>query len=260
MQARTRKTTNRNEKKSKEWFSSGETAVALSFAPIFPVRKRVRLTYATSFNVTGTTGAAGAQVFSVNGLFDPDITGVGHQPMGFDQMMLYYEHYIGIRTKLSVWAVNLNTTLPANVGISINASVTPVTVATTLVESGNMEWLTLSVAGGGNSSKKLSSSVDVGHFEGIDDVTDMSDLRGDTSSNPTEQVYFHVVAWDPSGGTVSPTFTATLEIEAWFVEPRKPTASVTREQIHALHEAYLMKKSICKLSDSIRSDCKIATR
>jgi len=39
--------------------------------------------------VAGTENA-----FSLNSLYDPDITGVGHQPYGFDQMAALYSNYI----------------------------------------------------------------------------------------------------------------------------------------------------------------------
>jgi len=46
---------------------------------------------------TFTTGAVGVcgteQVVRLNSLFDPDFTGVGHQPFGFDQMALLYRRY-----------------------------------------------------------------------------------------------------------------------------------------------------------------------
>ncbi len=46
---------------------------------------------------TYTTGAGGIlgveQIFSMNDMFDPDFTGVGHQPYGRDQMALLYNRY-----------------------------------------------------------------------------------------------------------------------------------------------------------------------
>jgi len=56
----------------------------------------VDLRYAqTKTYTTGSAGVAGTEnAFSLNSLYDPDITGVGHQPYGFDQMASLYSNYI----------------------------------------------------------------------------------------------------------------------------------------------------------------------
>ncbi len=226
-------------------FNGNLQATVLTNMPLFPHSVRKRLTYSTNFSVTGTSGAAGAYVFSANGPFDPDITGTGHQPMGFDQMMLYYEHYIGISAKINVWALNLNSTLGCCVGISINASTSVVTSASTLVENGNLVWEMLSISTGALNCKQLMASVNVGKFEGIDDVKDQSDLRGDTASNPAEQVYFHVCAWAADGSsTIGPTFQAVIEYDVWFVEPRKITPSLRAKS--EAPDFVTVKKCDCK--------------
>ena len=51
----------------------------------FPDRMVTKLRYVDNFNLTGSAGVVGANVFRLNSCFDPDLTGVGHQPMYFDQ-------------------------------------------------------------------------------------------------------------------------------------------------------------------------------
>ncbi len=63
------------------------------------------------FSVTRTTVAdAKAQVyqFRTNSLFDPDLTGVGHQPYQFDQLTLMYSRYIVYGLKYSITFNNPN--------------------------------------------------------------------------------------------------------------------------------------------------------
>lgn len=54
----------------------------------------VRLTYADSYNYT-INGAAGtlARTWSMNSIFDPDVTNVGHQPMMRDLYASQYDYY-----------------------------------------------------------------------------------------------------------------------------------------------------------------------
>jgi len=40
--------------------------------------------------------------FAANGLFDPNIQVGGHQPLGFDQWALYYNHYVVLGSKITV--------------------------------------------------------------------------------------------------------------------------------------------------------------
>lgn len=53
----------------------------------------------TTDNTTGLTGSE--YVFRLNSLFDPNETGAGHQPRGFDQMAEIYKRYC-------VWKVDVN--------------------------------------------------------------------------------------------------------------------------------------------------------
>lgn len=41
--------------------------------------------------------------FSANGLYDPDLTGVGHQPRGFDQMMTLFDRYVVTGVRVEMW-------------------------------------------------------------------------------------------------------------------------------------------------------------
>ena len=75
---------------------------------ILALKHRGKLLYSDNRVITPTAAAATAYVYSANGLYDPDITGAGHQPMSFDQLIGMYEHYTVQSGKITVNFVNEN--------------------------------------------------------------------------------------------------------------------------------------------------------
>ncbi len=71
----------------------------------FPPRKYCTMVYAESLQLGTGVGQnfGGQNVYSLNGLFDPNIAGGGHQPLGFDQVMAIYSEYkvIGCKVELT---------------------------------------------------------------------------------------------------------------------------------------------------------------
>lgn len=69
----------------------------LARADPFPARLLCDLAYSDRYTLTqdGTVGntTATIQTFRLNSLFDPDLTGTGHQPYGFDQLTPIYNNY-----------------------------------------------------------------------------------------------------------------------------------------------------------------------
>jgi len=70
---------------------------------VVPNRYTCKLRYADeiSFDVPNL-GVATYYDFRANDLFDPNASGVGHQPMGFDQLALMFNHFTVIGSKIKV--------------------------------------------------------------------------------------------------------------------------------------------------------------
>lgn len=62
----------------------------------FPLKYNAKLRYCDTVAVaSGTVGVFGDEfVFKLNGLYDPNTTGIGHQPYGYDQITPLYKRYI----------------------------------------------------------------------------------------------------------------------------------------------------------------------
>jgi len=66
-----------------------------------PTVYRMPMRYVESVTVVAATGALGIYQWRTNSLFDPNFTGTGHQPYGFDQMKTYYASYLVTSSKIS---------------------------------------------------------------------------------------------------------------------------------------------------------------
>lgn len=85
----------------------------------FPDRLVTILKYSEAYTFTGTAVPA-AQVWCVNGAFDPNVTGTGHQPSFFDTFTGVYSRYFVRNFKVEVMLSNHTTT--AGVWGSLNYS------------------------------------------------------------------------------------------------------------------------------------------
>lgn len=78
-----------------------------SFAHIgqgFPKKILMTHKYSDSFTLVSTAGSVAVQQYRCNGMFKPDVTNAGHQPMLFDQLAAIYDHYCVIGSKI-VWRI-----------------------------------------------------------------------------------------------------------------------------------------------------------
>lgn len=194
---------------------------------IFPARKQVKLFYNESVAITtGALGVAGVYVFSANGVYDPNISGTGHQPIGFDQMMLFYNHYTVLRSRI-ILTVRATT---ANYGgwasVAVKGTSTTVTAATQVVEDGFVVFAPLGIPTSSLCVRKFEMVHDVGKFQGMKVTIDNPDLSGDAASNPSEQTYFHVSYWNDLDNTnIVAGVNVLIEYDVVFREPRPLTQS-----------------------------------
>lgn len=178
--------------------------------------------YETDLSVNPTAGGfASSYVFSANGLYDPNITGTGHQPVGFDQLMTMYDHYTVIGARIRAWFANEDTGQNQVVGIYASDGATTETDPRVIIENGMGKYTYLHENGNGASTKQLVLKLNPNKFLSVKSPTSDDRLKGSTSSNPTEQCYFHV--WGAStNATDSGQIRLCVEIEyiALLTEPK----------------------------------------
>lgn len=175
----------------------------------------------------GIAGIVDSHVISCNGLFDPDISGTGHQPLGFDQLMVMYSHYTVIGAKIRITFANGDSSNFQTVGSYISAVTTEQSDLRILVENGGCQYKTLSPKGGSRDMCTIVQSINPPKWLGRSKPLAVDELRGSASANPTEQCYFHVFAGEYAQGTDSSAVVANIQVDyvVVFTEPKQLSLS-----------------------------------
>lgn len=188
-----------------------------------PTKLKCSMVYATNVSLNiPAIGAAANHVFSANGLFDPDITGVGHQPRGFDQLMTLYDHYVVIGSKITVFVQPVGTTSATVWGIVLKDDSTTTNNADNLLEE---SFVSYKMAAPGSEPVALVQQFN-NNFLGYSKPLGVEELEGISTSNPSEQAYYHVFGYSPSAtDEASVSIQVRIEYQVMLIEPNQPPIS-----------------------------------
>lgn len=198
-----------------------------------PLSLRTKLRY--NWNGAMSSAIAGfvcTQIFQCNGLYDPDYSGVGNQPRGFDQLMTMYSHYCVTKAKITVTFSTTGTgsySTTSMVGIAIKRDTAASTLAQDYMESPLYTYATLPAkpATFPGADRRLTYSIDLAKYFGRKNIVNAVDLTGTISANPTEQAAFHLFAYPGNTTLVQGTIQMSVVIDYYvtLTEPADPTQS-----------------------------------
>lgn len=143
----------------------------------------------SSFSIPAAAVTMQKFTFSANGMFDPNITSGGHQPLYFDQMSALYNHYtvIGSSYKITIVAPETNLYVASFiedndtlVGTSVDAIAEQTQAKKRTFLSSSVKPLIMNLKW---SAKKFFGGSILGN----------GNLQGTPASNPAEQSYFITV-------------------------------------------------------------------
>lgn len=80
---------------------SSRRMVSMGTPSGLPTQRTLKLKYVEQVGLTSTLGGLATYVFSANSIFDPNTTGIGHQPMAHDTLSTMYNHYCVIGAKIT---------------------------------------------------------------------------------------------------------------------------------------------------------------
>jgi len=183
----------------------------------FPDKFRTRLRYCDTIQFTAAGGAAQANTFRLNSIYDPDLSGSGHQPMYHDTLALIYGKYrvLGARIKVD-FAMRSPPTLagveygPTVVGVITSANNSLQSSGSNqLLEQNNNSVKILGDKGGSAAVvtcyQEYKPWRDIGNGQ-IDDTSASS-----FGNNPAQVFHAHIFKND--SGTASAAVTAYVTIE-----------------------------------------------
>lgn len=207
-------------------WNSGMNFKQLSFrkAPtsgIFSTAQKVRLKYCSFFNGVNTSGVP--QIFRGNSLNDPDFSGVGHQPMGYDQLASVFNRYMVHSCSIRVTLQAASAGGAGNVYLIVYPTKTSAAISATslnnLLENPTSRW-------------KLCNSTSGGSPETVRHFTSTSSIMGFPSwstlnqalvgTDPINQYFWNVYAYNIAGDplvTQSVQYVVELTYFCTFFEP-----------------------------------------
>ena len=160
----------------------------------FPVPKTLttRLRYCERFSLNPAAGAVSARTFQINGLYDlvPGLGGA-EQPMGFDELMTFYNRYCVLSCKAMLQAHSNssggNTTSTVGLQGHSNQSYTPASLPW-IIERGRTRWRHLGTSTGGMPSATVKYGTSVRSWIGKNPKMDDT-YYGTATSNPTDGIF-----------------------------------------------------------------------
>lgn len=143
-------------------------------------------------NITGLTGSEYA--WRLNSLYDPDFTGVGHQPLGFDQMVLFYNNYTVYKVNMTVKIMHSTGTAPCIVFGTKNSQSNYTPGSQTPADVAEKNGYMCMKAKGDNDEMSYSKEVWVADVDGIPRSQIYNDLtyQGSATTSPIRTPYFGV--------------------------------------------------------------------
>lgn len=182
----------------------------------FPLQQSCTLKYCEQRAVTPIGGLTFYQLVA-NGLFDPNATGGGHQPMYFDTYMGIYNHYHVMKSRIKITALpNSTNTSPWLACIYVDDDTSIVSSFEQALEqkatSKAVTWLPAA-----SNPMPMYLSWDAKKYFGPSPQTN-PELQGTAATNPTEKSYFTFVAQDTALSTSAYTVLIEIEYDVIFDE------------------------------------------
>jgi hypothetical protein len=200
----------------------------LSFS-VLPRSFKKTLRYAETYTLTtGTAGVIGSiQTMALNSVYDPNVTGTGHQPYGFDQLSTFYNNYIVHGCRWRLLATTIGNTSEVCVAYQVyptlgGVSITGITVDAA-TEKSSVSTFNLGPSGN-DRSRLVTGAAQIARIQGLTPAQyiDNIDHNGATvGANPTSLVYLEIGTGSYTGSSgISCVVQVILDYDVEFFYPK----------------------------------------
>lgn len=186
--------------------------------------KRVSLTYGDVWELDAAAGTYKDNDFIINSLYDPDLTGAGGQPSGFDAYATMYARYRVVSAKVTVTFINTSTQV-IMAGMSFGDDdyhfpTSGTTCQQEFLEGNRSSWCTLSPKDTSDFHKTVSRYVSFKKYFGRTVMTE-DDFTAGTGASPERKMYGQLSICNVNGTTVGCTCTAIVRVKfyTYFYQP-----------------------------------------
>jgi len=195
--------------------------VAIPRSLRFPVPPKMRssLRYTEQINIAIPSTASTSYTYAANSMFDPNVTGVGHQPAGFDQLMLLYNRFCVEKSTITVhFAQESNSNFNSLVGITTSSDIITTTDYRRYTENPLCTYTIMKSPETIVCCKQSFSGLTFFN-KGYQADTDK---QGTDSANPAELVYFNIFGQPMNAGNTagSTQLQVLIEYHAVFSDPK----------------------------------------
>lgn len=185
-----------------------------------PINERalVKFTYGSYFSFTGQSdGSAAHRVYACNGLHDPNITGIGHQPKGWDQLKTLYNKYTVVGAKLNVMCLDGRATgsnigrLVGYVGNNTNNVYSGQDHESVVEDEPRKRKMLHFYPQYGNNIKNMTLKFSAKKHFNLKSLINEEGYSAAVGANPTNLAYFHLL-WDGPESTNPGNFSVLVKI------------------------------------------------
>ncbi len=185
--------------------------------------QRTTLKYVQTVNFSVTAGTYAENQFRANSVFDPDLTGTGGQPLGFDNMAALFNRYRVNAFSFEVQMISLSASYKG-VCVVVNGAETPTTYDEVCEYPRAQQR---GIGFNGSPTAVFRGRVSLASINGksqdgyhIDDAT-----ASQVNTNPAEAINFHVGIQNDNISTINLAVTCTMWYDVVFYDALIPVRS-----------------------------------